>query len=160
MRHAKSSWDNPDLSDFERPLNDRGRIAAPFMGELMKREGFEPYVILASPAARARNTAEMVKEAGDLAAQIGFDERIYEASTNTLRQIASEIDDLYSSALFVGHNPGTEGFVRYLTGEIEPMPTAALAVIDLDIRYWNSINEGTGKIRKIFRPKMEMKKEA
>src|SRR5687767_9333300 len=136
LRHAKSSWDDPDLADFDRPLNGRGKSAAPFMGEVMKREAFEPDVIMSSPAVRARATALLVKESGDLSAEIRFDERIYEASAQALRQVAAGIDDSFRSAMLVGHNPGMEGFVRLLTGGLEPMPTAALAVIDLDIASW------------------------
>src|SRR5690349_2238787 len=136
LRHAKSSWDNSELADFDRPLNDRGEQTAPFMGELMATNGFQPDVILASPAARARETARLAKEAARLNAEIVFDERIYEASPRTLRLVASTIDDQFESAMMVGHNPGMEGFVHLLTGRLETMPTAALAVIDLDIQSW------------------------
>ena len=72
LRHAKSSWDDPDLADFDRPLNDRGRSAAPFMGEVMNRNGFSPDVILSSPAVRARDTALLVKDGGELTPRCGM----------------------------------------------------------------------------------------
>lgn len=156
LRHAKSSWSDPEMSDFERPINHRGEKAAPFMGELMHREGLQPYLILSSPAKRALQTAELVKKAGKLDAELRFEHRIYEASPQTLRQIAAELDDAYPSAMLVGHNPGIEGFVRFLTGSLEPFPTAALAVIDLDVDSWVSINEGCGTLRRIYRPRDEM----
>lgn len=156
LRHAKSSWADADMSDFDRPLNDRGYSAAPFMGELMAREGFEPYLILSSPAKRAKHTAELVKKAGKLDAELRFEHRIYEASPQTLRQIINEIDDTYPSAMIVGHNPGLEGFIRFLTGTLQPFPTAALAVIDIDTDTWFTINEGRGTINHIFRPREEM----
>ena len=157
LRHAKSSWDDPDLADFERPLNHRGKSAAPFMGETMEREGLLPDVILSSPAVRARETARLAKESGNLSADIQHVEQIYEASPQTLRQIASGIDDRFRSAMIVGHNPGMEGFVRLLTGRSEPMPTASLAVIDLDITAWSEISGGRGSLRRLIRPKEEMK---
>ena len=153
MRHAKSSWDDANLSDFERPLNDRGERTAPIMGKLMCEKSFEPSIILSSPAIRAKQTSALVKEAGSLSCELRFDERIYEASSRTLLQVASEIDDDQASAMLVGHNPGMEGFIRLLTGDLEPMPTAALAVIDLKIDNWNEIDEGCGQLRNIFRPK-------
>ena len=153
MRHAKSSWDDPSLADFDRPLNGRGEKNAPLMGELMKREAFSPDVILSSPAERAKQTAKAVKKAGKLNAKLIYDDRVYEASPNTLRQVASEIDNAHRSAMLVGHNPGMEGFIRYLTGQTEPMPTAALAVVDLEVDDWSDITDGCGKLRKIFRPK-------
>ncbi len=157
LRHAKSSWSEPDLADFERPLNGRGKKAAPFMGELMEQNGFVPQIILSSPAMRAKTTAELVRKAGNLIAEILFEHRIYESSPHTLSHVVSVTDDAYDSAMLVGHNPGIEGFIRFLTGDIELMPTAALAVIDLNIDSWSSINDGVGKLNKIFRPKEEMR---
>lgn len=157
MRHAKSSWTELSLADIDRPLNERGLRAAPFMGELMAREGFAPTIILSSPAVRAKQTALLVKQAGDLDAEIRFEHRIYEASPNGLRQVVSEINDDYASAMLVGHNPGIEGFIRHLTGTLEPMPTAALAVIELDIDNWSAEDAGCGELQKLFRPRDEMK---
>ena len=157
LRHAKSSWSEPDLADFERPLNDRGKRTAPFMGELMLRHGFQPSVILSSPAVRAKQTSLSIKDAGGLSGELRFDDRIYEASPQRLRQVLSELDDAHQSAMIVGHNPGTEGFIRFLTGHLEPMPTAALAVIELNIDEWNAIADDCGELQKIFRPKEEMK---
>jgi phosphohistidine phosphatase len=157
LRHAKSSWDNAKLADFDRPLNDRGEAAAPFMGELMAANGFVPDVIVSSPAVRARETARLAKEAAHVTADIIHDERIYEASPRTLQSVLSSIDDRFDSAMLVGHNPGMEGIVRLLTGRSEEMPTAALAVIDLDIQNWNEVDSGLGSLRRIVRPKKEMK---
>lgn len=157
LRHAKSSWENTALSDFERPLNERGQKAAPFMGELMARHGFEPYVILSSPAERAKVTAGLIREAGKFDAEIRFEHRIYEASPKTLRQVVAELDDAYQSALLVGHNPGIEGFIRLLTGETESMPTAALAVININTDNWDLIDEGRGTLQTVIRPKDVMK---
>lgn len=156
-RHAKSSWADAALSDFDRPLNERGLKAAPFMGELMREKRFHPAIILSSPAVRARATAELLKESGTLAAEIRFDHRIYEASPHSLSQVIAELDESFGSAMLVGHNPGIEGFIRFLTGQMEPMSTAALAVIKLNIDNWSAINEGCGELQSIFRPKDEMK---
>jgi phosphohistidine phosphatase len=157
LRHAKSSWDNSALSDFDRPLNDRGLKTAPFMGEVMTGRGYVPSVVVSSPAMRAKTTAELVTKSADFGAQIILDDRIYEASPNTLRTVVSELDDTDTSVLVVGHNPGMEGFIRYLTGNLEPMPTAALAVIELDIDTWAQITSDTGTLGEIIRPKDELK---
>jgi len=157
LRHAKSSWDNAELADFDRPLNDRGESTAPFMGEFMAANGFEPQVIVSSPAVRARRTAQLAKEGANMPAEIIYDDRIYEASPRTLQTVAASIDDRFDSAMLVGHNPGMEGFVRLLTGRSEEMPTAALAVIDLDIERWAEIDTGLGALRRLIRPKDEMK---
>ena len=158
LRHAKSSWDDAELTDFDRPLNQRGETTAPFIGEFMAANGFEPQVIVSSPAVRARETARLAQEAAHFTADIIHDERIYEASPRTLQTVASSIDDRFESAMLVGHNPGMEGFVRLMSGRSEEMQTAALAVIDLDIERWSDIDSGLGSLRRMVRPREEMRK--
>ncbi len=160
LRHAKSSWDQPDLADFDRPLNQRGIITAPFMGELIARKRYLADVMISSPAKRSRQTAHLVKESSGYQANLLFDERIYEASPQVLRQILSEIDDKIISAMIVGHNPGIEGFIRYITGDIVQMPTAALASLSIEIDKWSELSAGSGTLQEVIRPKEEMKKEA
>jgi phosphohistidine phosphatase len=160
LRHAKSSWDDSSLADYDRPLNDRGKTAAPFMGRIMAERDLVPAVIYSSPAVRARETASLAKKAGKLDAEIRFEERIYEASPQTLKQVVAGIDDEFRSAMIVGHNPGMEGFIRLLTGKLESMPTAALAIIDLDIARWEDVGSEQGMLRQIIRPKDESKKTA
>jgi len=156
LRHAKSSWDDLSLSDFDRPLNERGRRTAPFMGELMRKRGLSPQIIISSPAARAGETALAVTKAAGLKVEPVYDARIYEASPHTLVEIITAIDDLRSSAMLVGHNPGMEGVVNFLTGRVEPMPTAALAVLELDIDRWQDMNAGSARKAEILRPKEQM----
>ncbi len=157
MRHAKSSWNDPALADFDRPLNERGMAAGMFMGELMASIVLLPDLIVSSPAKRAMRTALMVKESSGSNSPIQFDERIYEASPQTLRTVVSQIQDKFASMLLVGHNPGMEGLVHDLTGRLEPMPTAALAVIGIDIKSWMEVSKGIGVLNAVYRPKDEMK---
>lgn len=153
LRHAKSSWAHPELADFDRPLNERGLQAAPFMGRVVAEAGLSPDVIISSPAIRAKTTAELVKKGGQLTAAISFDDRIYEASPQSLLQIGSTIEPTVESAMFVGHNPGIEAFIKLLTGVYEPMPTAALAIIDLEIKEWRDIAVRSGDLIRVIRPK-------
>ena len=153
LRHAKSSWENADLSDFERPLNKRGLEAAPLIGKVIKENGFQPEIILSSPARRAKQTAEIINEKAGINREIKYEERIYEASPARLLEVVSEQSDEAESVMIVGHNPGLEGLVRFLTGQIEPMPTAALAVIDLEITKWSEIDSSNGTLRTLIRPK-------
>ena len=156
LRHAKSSWDDDSLADFDRPLNKRGMQTAPFMGELMRRNGHLPDVVLSSPAKRARTTAELVRAEAGFLAEITLDDRIYEASAHALADIVRGLDDNNPSVMLIGHNPGMEGFLEYLTAAREPMPTSALAVIDLSIAKWSDLGVGSGALRRIYRPKEEM----
>ena len=160
LRHAKSSWDDASLADFDRPLNDRGRSAAPFMGELIATRGLRPDIIVSSPAIRAMQTAQLVKEASGFDIPLNYDERIYEASPQTLRSVISQLPDDLGAALVVGHNPGMEGIIRYLTGELQPMPTAALASIKLAVDRWAAVDDGVGTLEFVIRPKEEMRKAA
>ncbi len=158
LRHAKSSWDDPSLADFDRPLNRRGLEAAAFIGELMAERGIRPEMIVTSPAKRALETALLVKESSGINSRLLVDENIYEASPITLRNAASRLPDDISNVLLVGHNPGLEGIIRYLTGELEPMPTAALASITLSITSWQMVDAGTGSLDFVLRPKDEMRR--
>lgn len=153
LRHAKSSWENTDLSDFERPLNKRGLETAPMMGEIIKENKFQPELILSSPARRAEQTARLVKDAARINGEIKFDDRIYEASPSRLLEVISEQDEKIKSVMLVGHNPGLEALIKIITNEIQPMPTAALAVIDLKIESWKEITSSTGDLRTLIRPK-------
>jgi len=152
LRHAKSSWENADLSDFARPLNERGLKAAPLMGKFIYKNQLQPELILSSPAERAKQTAILIKENAQIG-EIKYDERIYEASPARLLEVISEQSEKLESLMLVGHNPGLEGLLKILTDESQPMPTAALAVIDLKIGKWSEINSSTGKLRMLIRPK-------
>lgn len=153
LRHAKSSWDNADLSDFERPLNQRGLEAAPLMGNFMDKNQLFPALILSSPARRAAQTALIIKDKTRIKGEIIFNHRIYEASPARLLDVIGEQDETVETILLVGHNPGLEGLIKILTGDLQPMPTAGLAVIDLEINKWSDINTSTGSLRMLIRPK-------
>ncbi len=156
LRHAKSSWANNDLSDFERPLNERGLRTAPFMGELIAKRGFLPEIIVSSPAERAVKTAHLIKDSSGFCIPLILDDRIYEASPQTLKQIVIGLPNELESAMLVGHNPGIEGFIRNISGRNEPMPTASLAVLDIDTHFWSEVDSDSGHIIEIIRPKEVM----
>lgn len=153
MRHAKSSWDQPELADFYRPLNRRGLGAAETIGKLIAKREWEIGAILSSPARRAEQTAGIVRDIALPACEIRFIDRIYESSPQTLIQIMASAEDALASGLLIGHNPGMEGLVRLLTARSEVMPTAALAVIDLAVRKWSEITPGCGTLLEVIRPK-------
>jgi len=126
------------------------------MGKLIAAQGVSIDRITSSTAKRARKTAKLFKEAAAIKTELTFDYRIYEASPNTLIYVASETDDKVNALMLVGHNPGMEGTIRVLTGEAEPMPTAAIAIINLEIDSWKEISAGTGKLQAVVRPRDEM----
>ena len=119
-------------------------------------ENLIPDIIVCSPAKRTVQTADLILESSGINASIVYEDRVYEAATGTLLNVIAELPDTANAAMVVGHNPGMEGVVRALTGEVQPMPTAALAVIDVDVASWKDAEPGSGKLTGIFRPKDEM----
>ncbi len=153
LRHAKSSWDDVSLRDFERPLADRGKRDAPRMGEELRLRAPLPDLIISSPAARARQTAQAVVDAGGLTARLEFNESIYGATSAELMRLIRRMPDTVDCALMVGHNPGFEEVVSRLTGSDERMPTAALACIEFQIDHWNDLEDGAGRLVWLLTPK-------
>ena len=153
LRHAKSSWKEQEVRDFDRPLNQRGLKAAPSMGRLIKKRKLQPDLVLSSPAERARQTTQLVIEAAGLKTELRYDERIYEATVVRLFDIVTQVDDESNLVMIVGHNPGLEELLEALTGEARSLPTAALACIELDVEKWNKARAGTGRLEWLVKPK-------
>ena len=153
MRHAKSSWDNTNLADFDRPLNTRGLHDAPFMGSIIYENGFAPEMVFSSPAKRAKQTAVLVKETAGIQSPVKYLDQIYEASPSSLLRVVSEFPEYIDSALLIGHNPGIEGFIKLLTNELHPIPTATFIRINLSVSHWEEITANCGRIEVIMRPK-------
>lgn len=158
LRHAKSSWRDADSRDFDRPLNERGLKAAMLIGKFIQKRKIEPGLILSSPAKRARTTASLVKESGKLGAELRFDERIYEADSETLLKVISQIDEGVDAVLIVGHNPGLEQLLQVLTTEPREIPTATLMQISLKLDKWNAVHEESGCLEWLVKPKDLMKR--
>ena len=145
------------MADFDRPLNERGLEAAPFMGNIIYENHFQPDLIISSPAKRAAQTAILVRASAQIESEIRYDEKIYEASSRRLLQIISEQNDKLESLMLVGHNPGFEELLRNLTGELRPMATTNLAVVDLQIESWSETAANCGNLRVLIRAKEQTK---
>jgi phosphohistidine phosphatase len=154
MRHAKSSWDNDRLADFDRPLNDRGRRDAPRMGKLLAQLEIVPDLVISSSAKRASETAELAALAASYPGEIRYAEELYLADPERYVELARQSDDSVSTLLLVGHNPDVEELVADLSGKEERMPTAALAVFHLPIDNWSELNlEDEFELASVWRPK-------
>lgn len=153
FRHAKSSWDDPALDDFDRPLNKRGEKNAPLMGEVMRKRGVEPDTVLCSPALRTKQTAKLALKAAGLKTEPVYDERIYLASTPALLSVIGELGNDVSTALLVGHNPGLSDLLEFVSGTMDQFPTAALARVALEIQRWKDIRRRCGRLDWIVRPR-------
>src|SRR5215204_598221 len=113
LRHAKSSWDDRTLRDFDRPLKKRGREAADRIGRRLAAEKLSNPAVICSPAVRTRETAKLVLNGANLPVEPHFDDRIYEASLGELIQVVSEIPDDTEVAIMIGHNPGSEELLAF-----------------------------------------------
>ena len=153
LRHAKSNKHFLGMQDFDRPLNDRGVTSASLIGKYIGKKGIQVGLVLSSPAERARQTAELVVKTAGVAAELRFDERIYEASSSQLQNVIRQIDPEVSVALLVGHNPGFEDLQTAMTGQHRQMPTATLACLSLDIEKWSDIREQSGELKWMITPK-------
>jgi len=155
VRHAKSSWDYPELSDFERPLNDRGRRDAPRMASHVARQLGAPDRILSSPAVRALSTARLFADAlGMDAATVSIQPRIYEASVETLLTLVQLLDDTDTHVMLFGHNPGFTDLAHALARcSFDDMPTCAVVQLGFEADTWSDVAERSGVERHYAYPK-------
>jgi phosphohistidine phosphatase len=154
LRHAKSSWDDAQLDDCDRPLNSRGRKAATRMGRLLRGEKFKIDLVLCSTAARARETAERVFAEPSRGPTMRYRDDLYLASAAQTVDLLSRVTELASCILLIGHNPGFEEIVAQVTGKTIHFPTAALVQIDLPIDHWSEFNQQTrGELKNVWRPR-------
>ncbi|MEA3418054.1 MAG: histidine phosphatase family protein [Campylobacterota bacterium] len=139
LRHAKSSWKDLSIRDFNRPLNKRGKRDAPFMAKLMQKKGIHPDIILSSPAKRAKTTAKHFAKA--LESELLLDEAIYEASPSTLRRVIREAFGSYDEVMLVGHNPSLTMLCNELSDHfIDNIPTAGIVGIEFTSGGFNKGN--------------------
>lgn len=154
LRHAKSSWKASGLADHDRPLNKRGKRDAPRVGRLLRDENLAPHLILSSTAKRALDTAEAVAEASSYEGEVEARAEFYMAAPEAYLNTQRGLSDDYECVMVIGHNPGLEELVETLTGEAEPLPTAALVQVELPIQRWRDLSDDTeGKLVNVWRPK-------
>ena len=161
LRHAKSNWDDPSIDDFDRPLSKRGQKTARLLADYFGATGIRPASILCSPARRARETLDLISPAiGE--AGVTFDQRLYEASRQTLVALLTELPAEIPTALLIGHNPGLERLALFLTNDTGPdpalarmrmkFPTGGLAVLSAPIVDWSRLKGGSCRLDAFIRP--------
>lgn len=137
VRHAKSSWKDFSIKDFDRPLNPRGKKDAPFMANKFKSEYFTPDLLLSSPALRAKKTAEVFASSFEIEiSKISFEKALYHAEPDEIESQVELLDNNINSAMLFAHNPGLTSLANdYSEAYIENIPTTGICII-------NSTNEG------------------
>ncbi len=141
MRHAKSSWKNKDLEDYQRPLNKRGKRDASFMGKVLKKRGVFFDIIISSSAKRAYQSAKRVAKEIGYDKKILKDKKLYLISFEEFLDYIKNLDDKYKSVLIIGHNPDISKLFSYLTGKESKMPTAAVGALKFKGDRWRDIEE-------------------
>ena len=153
-RHAKSSWDDSGLSDFERPLNDRGERDAPEMGRRLAQKHRTADVILCSAAVRARTTAAILAKEWGYEGELLLEPNLYEASPSQMLDFIQELEDEATSALVVAHNP-TITWLAHLLGNltIGNVPTCGIVALKIPCNKWSEVKEGLAELIEFDFPK-------
>lgn len=158
IRHAKSSWSNPSLDDFDRPLNKRGKRDAPFMAKLFSKKKIHPDLIISSPAKRTKQTAlEFAKQLAIESENILWNDKLYLASLTTLLKIVKKFDDNVKIVILVGHNPGLTNLYNFLCKqEIDNIPTCGIISMKTD-KNWSDISSKNFELEFFEYPKKYFK---
>ena len=153
LRHGKSSWADPSLSDHDRPLKKRGKKGARSIGAQLQEAGILPDLVISSTARRARSTARRCLEASGAQAPIELTRDLYgTGAARYLEEIGRRAGEKHSTVLVVGHNPDVEDLVAALTGESLTLKTAYLAAISLDVDSWSDLATAPGRLELALRP--------
>ena len=146
------------LRDFERPLNNRGKRDAPFMGKKLYETGFMPDMVISSPAKRAKLTAiEICKAINFSIDDIMFEQMIYGAGTSDLLHMINNLNNDISTVCIFGHNPTLTDFCNYLSGsDIYNIPTCGITEISFDTDDWSNISKELGELKRFDYPKRHL----
>jgi phosphohistidine phosphatase len=155
VRHAKSSWENPAKSDFDRPLNDRGKKDAPRMGKRLKERGVVADLMLSSPAKRALATCQRLsQELHYDQKKIKTENRLYHADSETILDVVQSISNQYDNVILFGHNPGLTDFVNDLmNANLVNLPTCGVVAARFPVDSWMKIESGECELLFIDFPK-------
>lgn len=153
IRHAKSDWSDESLKDFDRPLNERGEKNAPFMGELLAKNGVIADMILSSPAQRAKTTAEIIAKKIGFEKSVTYNETIYNAYLNELMEILTYTYDNINTLFLIGHNPALNALAYTLVEHKENIPTCGILEIEFNCNSWFDIDKSNAKLISFEYPK-------
>jgi len=146
VRHAKSYWGDQSLSDFDRPLNKRGKSDASFMGSILNEKKVMPEIMISSPAKRTKKTAIAIAEMISYPEkEILFNDELYEASSGIILKLLKKIVDEYDSVMLFGHNPGLTLLNNHISGTyVDNIPTCGIVALEFD-RKWSGLDKDVCK---------------
>jgi phosphohistidine phosphatase len=163
MRHAKSGWDNPSLSDHDRPLTPRGMEAAGLVGRHLKQRGIRPDLALCSTARRAAETLDLVLKELGRGVPVEHDRGLYLAGAPALLDRLRAAPDSVGTLMLSGHNPDMHHLAQHLAGRgdqaalravAEKFPTGACAILTFEVERWRDVASGLGTLVEYVRPRM------
>lgn len=162
MRHAKSSWSDPDLSDHDRPLSERGRLSSVLMGAWLDDASLHPDHGLLSTARRCIDSWTRVQRGGAFDVDATTHEALYMADPDDALKVLGTAPNTARTVLMLGHEPGTSAFLRRMCGgdarasfarALEKFPTGAVAALELPERPWSECGFRTGRFLAYAAPK-------
>lgn len=155
LRHAKSSWDDPTISDLERPLNKRGKNDSFLMANVFKQLDLVPELIISSNAKRAYSTAKRIASVlYDNKNSLIVDDELYDASVESFMSFINSLNDNFDKIMLVSHNPVITIITNKLSNtSITNMPTCGLALIEFNVSFWSEVKFNTGELISFEYPK-------
>lgn len=153
IRHAKSSWKDISLDDYDRPLNKRGKLNSPFMGKKLKEKNITPDVIISSPALRAKTTAEIIAKELNYSKSIIFKDDMYESTPSKLHKILTKLNNKYKTVFLFGHNPEINMLAENYVDFRKNIATCGVVEIEFDCKKWSDISAENAKLISFDYPK-------
>ena len=162
LRHAKSSWDDVSLDDFDRPLSPRGIKSCKKIGKYLKKNRLIPDIVYCSSAMRAKQTWELFNRIVDKKENILYEDSLYMSDFSNFINIIKKTKNNFKNLMFVSHNPGIENLALELSKDKSneiyekiniKFPTGALIIIKFDLNNWSKVDCKKGKLYEFVKPK-------
>ena len=161
LRHAKSSWDNTKLEDFDRPLATRGIKSCKKIGKFFKKKKLVPDIVYCSTAVRAKQTWDLINRIVEKKKNIIYEDQLYMANSSIFMNFVKKTNDNFKTLMIVSHNPGIESFCLELSKENNEYindiktkyPTGSLAILKVNLKKWSEIRYESGIIYEFIKPR-------
>ena len=153
IRHSKSSWKDHSLTDFNRPLNKRGKSDGPLMANYLKSKINKIDYLHSSSSIRTFETSKYFIEKIQYG-KVEYDESLYHSSASSILHLISNYSENYQSAMIIAHNPGLTNLINKLTNiSLDNLPTTGLAKIDFNCNFWGDISFNNSRLVDLRFPK-------
>ncbi|MBN1338767.1 MAG: histidine phosphatase family protein [Bacteroidales bacterium] len=161
VRHAKSSWNHPELQDEERPLMEKGKKRTRFIIDYLLQNGTSVDLIISSHAVRARETAKIIAHSLNYREDnIQISRNVYHGDEDSFYNLLYDLSENIGSVMVVGHNPAMTNFSnRFLRRKIDWLPTSAIVRVDFDTNAWTDIHKAGQKVVFYVTPKLLKEKK-